>query len=513
MKSLSSPLLTRLFSSINEFDLEQLEQLFERSPSRGLFSGRFLSIFPQIPLRASLLGKTVQIGSFGNDVLKGGPGNDLLVGLWGDDKLFGNDGDDWLLGGRGNDWLDGGLGKNLLIGGPGHDTFVLSNDGRIDTVADFTPGVDQFLLQGGLSFGQLAIAQQGPDTLLRYLGNDSPSVTLYNVAASTLTEANFKTQALVPTFSGLTIFGDSLSDPGNLFALTEFTFPPSPFYFEGQFSNGPVWAKYMVDDLGFTTTQVQNFAIAGATTGRTNGLTPVLGVPLPGLLDEIDVYLNSLNGSPADADSLYVVWAGANDLFNLPSDQAAIPAFLAESVQNITTAIAQLAEKGAKTFLVPNLPNLGLTPRALTDGTSTEATALSSFFNAGLANALDALENNPLTEIDIISVDIFGLTTDILGNPTEFDFVNVTDPLINPVSFNDPGFFWWDQQHPTTQVHALLAEVFQSRLFESGYLVPVDAVAQGVGDGISNFRSFSFGLESPVLASQNSLTIALDLVA
>ncbi|WOD38099.1 SGNH/GDSL hydrolase family protein [Nodosilinea sp. E11] len=508
-----SPLVTRLISSLDEFD-----RFLDFDDRAKLFANKFLPISPQLPFAISRLGTSLQIGGFGDDVLNGGPDNDLLVGLWGDDRLFGNDGDDWLMGGRGNDWLDGGLGNNRLIGGLGRDTFVLNNDGRVDSVADFSPTADRFLLQGGLSFSQIAIAQQGPNTQLRYLGNDMPSVTLFNVNASTLTVDNFQPEALVPTFNGLTIFGDSLSDPGNLFALTGFNFPPSPFYFEGQLSNGPIWAKYLVDDLGIATTQVQNFAIAGATTGRTNGLTPLLGVPLPGLLDEIDVYLNSLNGSPANADSLYVVWAGANDLFNLPSDPAAIPAFLTQSVQNIATAITELASQGAKSFLVPNLPDLGLTPRALGNGTAAQATALSSFFNAGLASTLAALENDPLTEIDIISVDIFGLTTDILGHPAEFGFINGTDSLINPFSFDDPGFFWWDDLHPTTRVHDLLAEVFQSRLFDAGYLVPGDAVAQGMSNKISDFGSANFGsshfeAESPVLPLHNSLAIAGDLAA
>ena len=169
------------------------------------------------------------------------------IGLWGDDHLLGEGGDDWLLGGKGRDLLDGGQGNNLLIGGLGRDTFVLSNDDRIDTVVDFTPGVDQFRLLGGLSFSQLAIAQDGSDTLIRYLGQSEPSVILRSVDASSLTTENFQTQALVPTFNGLTIFGDSLSDPGNLLALKGF-FPPFP-YSEGRFSNGDIWVDYLAEDI------------------------------------------------------------------------------------------------------------------------------------------------------------------------------------------------------------------------------------------------------------------------
>ena len=37
-------------------------------------------------------------------------------------------------------------------------------------------------------------------------------------------------------------FGDSLSDPGNLFVATAGATPPSP-YFQGHFSNGVTWAE------------------------------------------------------------------------------------------------------------------------------------------------------------------------------------------------------------------------------------------------------------------------------
>ncbi|PZV07010.1 MAG: hypothetical protein DCF32_08335 [Leptolyngbya sp.] len=424
----------------------------------------------------NFFGSTVLVSGFGDDVLNGGPDNEILVGLWGNNQLFGAGGDDWLLGGLGDDLLDGGLGNNRLVTGPGQDTVVLESDGRVDTVVDFTPGVDRFLLPGGLSFGQIAIAQQGANTTLRYLNQPGPSVILLNVEAANLTAESFQTQALVPSFNSLTVFGDSLSDPGNLFGLMGF-FPPLP-YSEGRFSNGDLWVDYLVSDIGLAPGEVQNFAVGGATTGRDNGLDPLISsltgteVNLPGLLDEVDSYLSSLGGGSANPDGLYVVWAGANDLFNLPSDPAAIPDFIAASVKNIATAISQLSARGADTFLVPNLPNLGLTPRTLGNGTSAQAIALSQAFNAGLANTLETLEQSLPAAIDIIPVDLFGLTTEIIGAPTEFGFTNVTDPLLNQGLLDDPGYFWWDQQHPTTTVHELLADVFQTSLLEAGYLQP-----------------------------------------
>ncbi|MGG6240496.1 SGNH/GDSL hydrolase family protein [Nodosilinea sp. AN01ver1] len=468
------------------------------------FSSSLAAIFGPI----NIFDSTVLLGGFGDDVINGGPENEILAGLWGHNELFGAGGNDWLVGGFGDSVLDGGPGRNQLIGGLGQTTFVLKNDGRIDTIVDFAPGSDRLRLEGGLSFGQIAIAQQGADTTIRYLGQAEPSVVLLNVDASRLTPESFYTQALVPSFNGLTVFGDSLSDPGNLFELTGF-FPPFP-YFEGQFTNGGIWVDYLADDLGFEASQVQNFAVGGATTGRDNGLDPLISLltgteqNLPGLLDELDSYLGALGNAPANPDGLYVIWAGANDLFNLPSDPAAIPAFLANAVQNVATTITTLAQRGADTFLVPNLPNLGLTPRAADEGNSAAATMLSSAFNAGLANALTALEQNPQLAIDIIPVDIFGLTTEILGAPAEFGFTNVSDPLIEQIELQNPGFFWWDQQHPTTRVHDLLSDVFQVTLAEAGYLEAGDAMLPALG-AAAQTGGLPQGLDGGLAVASNSL--------
>src|SRR5690242_20274022 len=62
--------------------------------------------------------------------------------------------------------------------------------------------------------------------------------------------------ALAQTYSGVQAFGDSLTDNGNLFALTRAIqpVPPSPPYFDGRFSNGPVWVEQLMPRLGLPST-------------------------------------------------------------------------------------------------------------------------------------------------------------------------------------------------------------------------------------------------------------------
>lgn len=128
------------------------------------------------------------IGEEGNDLVRGGWANDSMFGgagsdsiLSGDDTLLSGKGDDWLFGEDGNDRLDGRLGNDVLTGGGGADIFVFAStlDGatNVDLVIDFTPGIDQIVLN--------------PTVFTAYSGNFNSYVGLgahliYNDAIGTL---------------------------------------------------------------------------------------------------------------------------------------------------------------------------------------------------------------------------------------------------------------------------------------------------------------------------------------
>ena len=87
-------------------------------------------------------------------------------------------------------------------------------------------------------------------------------------AAATVALAVFVASAAAGPFSSLVIFGDSLSDVGNM-ANAPFSTYPGPYYYNDRFSNGPVWVESLSVDLGLgrvqrSTAGGNDFAYGGA---------------------------------------------------------------------------------------------------------------------------------------------------------------------------------------------------------------------------------------------------------
>ena len=113
-------------------------------------------------------------------------------------------------------------------------------------------------------------------------------------------------------FTDLWIFGDSFSDQDNVLAATG-AIPFSPPYFEGRFSDGPVWISHLADGLGLPNPVAslnggQNFAVGEAQTGPGES---TLG-PVPNVGSQIATFKQS--GRTVLPTELVVVWAGYNDL-------------------------------------------------------------------------------------------------------------------------------------------------------------------------------------------------------
>lgn len=250
------------------------------------------------------------------------------------------------------------------------------------------------------------------------------------------------------SFTQIVIFGDSLSDTGNLFRATNNAFPASPPYFQGRVSNGPIWVDSLEQQLNLP---VINFAIAGATTGFDNvndDLAP--GLNLDGMGDQLNTYLDQ---QAVDSGALYIVWGGSNNFLQLPADPVAA---VGTSVTELVTLVATLSTLGAKHILVVNLPDLGLTPRLVGTPVQADASALTVAFNQALVAELSKLS------IDITEADVFTVLNQVAAAPNNFGLSVVDKKCLDFITLlpcNNPDqYFFWDDIHPTTVGHSIIAD-------------------------------------------------------
>ncbi len=115
------------------------------------------------------------------------------------------------------------------------------------------------------------------------------------------------------------------------------------------------------------------------------------------------------------------------------------------------------------------------------NGISSELTTLSTSHNATLAASLNNLSSIP--DVNIIPIDIYSLYNQVLANPGEFGFQNVTDSCvigglqnIQGVCNNPNDFYFFDDVHPTTGAQKIVAETVLSAIKTKSVPEPTSAL-------------------------------------
>jgi outer membrane lipase/esterase len=292
-------------------------------------------------------------------------------------------------------------------------------------------------------------------------------------------------------FDSAVVFGDSLSDDGNLSLALQL-----PQIVRFTTNPGEVSVEHIADYFGLPMTPAlaggTNFAFGGA--GILNN-SPGTPSTVPTLPMQLGMYLQA-TGSKADPNTLYSVWGGANDVFYvatsaaaaataqqliqqtiqqqvqlaiannvIPNDPVAIAAFTAQVTPTVTQQVTaqveaaagvsslmdqaqvtatlqqaaatelgmikQLGDAGARYVMVSNLPNIGLTPSGIAQGPAAAAqlTGLAIIYN----NALNAGLAN--AGVNIIPVNTFALLNELVADPALYGFTNVTQPACTGSAF------------------------------------------------------------------------------
>jgi phospholipase/lecithinase/hemolysin len=267
--------------------------------------------------------------------------------------------------------------------------------------------------------------------------------------------------SLADSLSQLVVFGDSLSDTGNVYIATGGLEPAPPLYTAGLYTDGPdsvpstsgplgVWVQQLAGMMGVTSPGPSlaggtNYAFGGALTGY----DPTFGsggVPYVG--DQVNLYLAShTTGIPSNA--LYVFWAGANDLFS-----GVTPA---TAVANLSANISTLYADGAREFLWLDMPPLGNTPDIIGLGETALFNQLSEEYNADWLATISLLDAED-PDIKIVGADVYALVEGMLADPLGYGFVNVDTPA-QGLNVNPNTYLFWDGVHPTTEGHYWVANV------------------------------------------------------
>ncbi|MGE3539612.1 MAG: SGNH/GDSL hydrolase family protein [Candidatus Tectimicrobiota bacterium] len=275
-------------------------------------------------------------------------------------------------------------------------------------------------------------------------------------------------------FRDVVVVGDSLADIGNVLAITRTTpqpIPASPPYASGRFTNGPVWVEHLAQRFGVRLSPSLagglNFAFGGAEidVDRRDVLEFDIGVTVSSLLTQADAFRLTQLIDDVDPATLFVVWGGANDLRDALRSKPDPMAEARDAVQALGEVIRTLADEDAVYFLVPNVPDLSRTPEINSKGPQAvaQARAVSMAFNQALEMTLATIETE--RQVHIARLDTFTRVAEVMAQPAAFGFTNVTEACLagdyvqgGTACATPATYLFWDQLHPTTAAHALLAQ-------------------------------------------------------
>ena len=268
-----------------------------------------------------------------------------------------------------------------------------------------------------------------------------------------------------PAFDAIYVFGDSYCDVGNIFTATKGAVPAAPYY-NGRFSNGPIWIDHLAGTYGLKITP----SLTGGTDYAFGGAEVTAAVPegalsIPSIPQQVALYLSQHNFK-ADPNALYIMEGGGNDI--LDATGGSPNALGGEIAYGLLSSIALLEHAGARSFFVPSLFNVGLLPASQATGNTTFALAASQAANKDLDAGL--FIESFLPGVHIYRIDTYSLLQAIMADGFHYGFTDISDPCLNmavspPTLCSNPYTnFFWDAEHPTIFGHSFFAVAAEQAL-------------------------------------------------
>src|SRR5881275_1761482 len=292
--------------------------------------------------------------------------------------------------------------------------------------------------------------------------------------------------AAAPAFTQVIVFGDSLSDDGNIahrvrdtfgFSYPSSNFNYSDYRFTDDTNTSPAanlyvgtWHEQLEKTfLGLAVAKNSldggtDYAFGGATTKDGTQDRTIINNPFPFgggdftiTIDNMGKQINDYLASHAtDPKALYILWGGGNDLFDDYNAQS-----VTDTATRVGLLIVRLANAGARNFLVPNVPPLGAVPNSFGDPTRVAALDLASAnyrnqLNSVVASTISGLHATGIT-IQVYTFDVWLGVIRVLGQPRRYGFIDTIDSAQDRSGVNPDQYLFWDDLHPTTGGHHDLA--------------------------------------------------------
>ena len=306
-------------------------------------------------------------------------------------------------------------------------------------------------------------------------------------------------------FEAFAVFGDSLSDNGNLYATPAGPLiVPDPPYFEGRRSNGPVWPEYVAARFESKGLPTGNYAYGFANAVPNDDFPLGLPYQIPDLPDQVGFFALDAERF-AGKNTAAVIWAGNNDILTYAgrTDIEALGRAAATSVAESARALGALGVDHVSIF---NLPDFSQTPRyeLVLTGLADEVAAGAAAFNSALSDLLPGLRAGGL---DVQQIDISAFFADMITNPEKYGVSNSTEPCFFAANIatgpycDDPDErAFYDDIHPNSVIHAQIGQIVGAQIAPVPLPMPLALLAFGIaalfGMRLSGLRAGKTGAVS-----------------
>jgi phospholipase/lecithinase/hemolysin len=276
-------------------------------------------------------------------------------------------------------------------------------------------------------------------------------------------------------YTTVVTFGDSTTDSGQAYQLSNHTWPPvPPFNLKGGFSDGPLWNEIFTTKYLLKAT-LYDFACGSATTdnqlaqgnmSRSPNLVANYSIrsstKSPGVRQQITQYINSMSSKNIDFDrTLYMIWSGTNNYYFNTSLTTL------DTVQSIIDCINLLIIFGGRNLVIINEPPFDRFPPFRGKNNTNSTRQLYIDHNRNLAAIFNQTYLSLQTRLNIRLIDSHSFVSNILANYITYGFENldscwdtITQSTVQILCQNITKRVFCDEYHFTSRMQELVADEF-----------------------------------------------------